>query len=107
MPRRSPAQPDPRLLALRDEVDRVNVALVRALQQRARVVARIAALKRRLGIPIADPRRERAMLRAALDAAGAGFSRSTLARILRTVFDESRRFAARTVTSRRAPARRA
>ncbi|MBK6940201.1 MAG: chorismate mutase [Planctomycetes bacterium] len=107
MPRRSPAPSAPRLLALRADVDRINVDLVRTLQQRARLVARVAALKRRLGIPIADVARERAMLRAALEAAGTGFPRSTLARILRCVFDESRRFAARAATSRRAPARRA
>lgn len=93
------------LTTLRADVDRVNERLVALLQQRARIVARIARLKRRAGIAIADPRREQAMLRTALAAAGSGLPRASLARILRLVFAESRRFAVRTATSLRAPGR--
>ena len=105
--RSEPKDPKAALAALRADVDRINARLVSVLQQRARLVARIARLKRRANLPIVDVARERAMLRAALVGAGGGFSRPVLERILRAVFTASRALATRTATSRRAPARRA
>jgi chorismate mutase len=93
-----PTPPDP-LAALRAEIDAVNLALRDLLQQRARLVARIARTKRARGLPIADPEREAAMLEALLDAPGAGFDRETLAGLLRAVLAASRALAERTAAA--------
>jgi chorismate mutase len=88
---RAASPPTPRELAhARRRMDRVNARLLHVLAARARVAAEIGDLKRRLKLPAADPRREREMLEALLRGAPSGFSRTALARILRTVFRESR-----------------
>lgn len=76
---------------LRRRMDRVNARLVAALQTRARLALRIARAKAHHGLAAPDRAREKAMLAAALAKASRGFPRATLARLLRTVFAESRR----------------
>lgn len=71
-------------------MDRANVRLLAALAARARIATEIGALKRRLGLPASDPRREREMLAQLLASAPQGFSRAALARMLKSVFRESR-----------------
>jgi chorismate mutase len=71
-------------------MDRANTRLLAALAARARIASEIGVLKRRLGLAAADPRREREMLAQLLDSAPEGFSRAALARILKSVFRESR-----------------
>ena len=62
---------------------------------RARLAAEIAAWKQARGFAIADPAREREMLRTLLANAGPGFDRAALRRILVVVLRESRRLALR------------
>lgn len=85
---------DPELPALRRRMDALNRRLSAALQQRARLVRAIAACKRRLGLPAADPVREQQMLARVLADPGDGFDRDSLRRIWDAVLDESRRLAA-------------
>ena len=47
----------------RADIDRLDVALVDLLVQRAVLSRQISVLKLRAGIPIADPRREREVIR--------------------------------------------
>jgi chorismate mutase len=78
---------------LRAEIDRVNAALVGALQQRARLCRLIAQQKRQLGWPMVDAARESAMLEAMLHRGAAdadGFPTAALKRIVRAVLAESR-----------------
>jgi len=78
------------LAALRRRVDRLNVQLVRIVQQRAQLALRIGACKQLHNLSAADPRREREMLERVLAAAGPGLEREQLARIFRALFRESR-----------------
>ncbi|MDQ4127183.1 MAG: chorismate mutase [Actinomycetota bacterium] len=51
---------------LRERVDAVDRELIRALNERARVVQEIATLKAEAGIPIFDPKREEEILQRAV-----------------------------------------
>ncbi|HSK99834.1 MAG TPA: chorismate mutase [Rubrobacteraceae bacterium] len=52
-----------RVNGLRERVDEVDRELVRALNERARIVQEIVAIKAETGAPIYDPRREEEILR--------------------------------------------
>jgi 3-deoxy-7-phosphoheptulonate synthase/chorismate mutase len=52
-----------RVNELRERVDEVDRELVRALNERARIVQEIVAIKAETGAPIYDPRREEEILR--------------------------------------------
>ena len=82
---------DPPLLALRAQIDTVNLRLRDTLQERARLVQQVAARKRALGAPMVDAAREQAMLDALLTGAGEGFAPEQLARVLRGLFRAYRR----------------
>jgi chorismate mutase len=86
---------DKTLARLRARMDRVNARLVSVLQERARLVETIAAHKARSGARVADVRRERAMLKAALAPAPRGFPPAVLRKLLTAVFRESRRHGVR------------
>ena len=51
------------LARCRDEIERLDDALVELLGRRAEVARRVGALKRRAGLPVRDPRREAEVLR--------------------------------------------
>ena len=51
-----------RVRALRERVDEVDRELIRALNERARIVQEIMALKAETGAPVYDPRREEEIL---------------------------------------------
>lgn len=87
--------PPPDVVRLRARMDRLNARLAATVQARARLALDIAARKARAGLPAADPARERAMLRAVLDAAPEGLPRRDLARVFRAIFDASRRLVVR------------
>jgi chorismate mutase-like protein len=76
---------------LREEIDRVDEELLRLLNRRARLAAEIGELKRRAGLPVLDPAREREVLsrRRAADAGPLG--RGAVVRIFRRIVRESRR----------------
>jgi chorismate mutase len=52
-----------RVRELRERVDEVDSELIRALNQRARIVQEIMALKAESGAPVYDPKREEEILR--------------------------------------------
>lgn len=52
-----------RVEALRERVDEVDQDLVRALNERARIVKEIMSLKAEAGAPVYDPKREEEILR--------------------------------------------
>ena len=52
---------------LRDRVDEVDKDLVRALNERARVVQEIMAMKAEAGAPVYDPKREEEILQRAME----------------------------------------
>ena len=48
---------------LRERVDEVDLELIRALSERARIVQEIMAIKAEAGVPVYDPKREEEILR--------------------------------------------
>ena len=87
------AQPPDEVQQLRAAMDAVNSVLVLVLHQRAQMCRRIAACKVRLGLPLVDEARERAMLEAMLredPGHDEGFPPAALERIVRAVLAESR-----------------
>jgi chorismate mutase len=48
---------------LRAQLDKVDGEIVQALNKRARLVHKLAALKREAGVPLYDPKREEEILR--------------------------------------------
>ena len=52
-----------RVRELRERVDEVDSELIRALNERARIVQEIMALKAESGAPVYDPKREEEILR--------------------------------------------
>ena len=61
----SDAPPPPELLALRDEIERVDRALVALIAERVALARRVGAAKRAAGLPTLDPAREAAVVRRA------------------------------------------
>jgi chorismate mutase len=51
-----------RVRELREQVDEVDTELIRALNERARIVQEIMALKAESGTPVYDPKREEEIL---------------------------------------------
>ncbi len=56
------AEAQERVRGLRERVDEVDRELIRALNERARIVQEIMALKAASGAPVYDPRREEEIL---------------------------------------------
>lgn len=56
-----------RVREIRERIDAVDRDLVRALNERARLVQEIAAMKAEAGVPIFDPRREEEILKKAAE----------------------------------------
>ena len=61
------AEMQERIQELRDRVDEVDRELIRALNERARVVQELATIKAEAGIPIFDPKREEEILQRAVE----------------------------------------
>jgi chorismate mutase len=57
------AEAQKRVRELRERVDEVDRELIRALNERARIVQEIMALKAEAGAPVYDPKREEEILR--------------------------------------------
>ena len=56
------AQTQERVRELREQVDEVDKELIRALNERARIVQEIMAIKAEAGAPVYDPKREEEIL---------------------------------------------
>jgi 3-deoxy-7-phosphoheptulonate synthase/chorismate mutase len=84
----------PDLETLRKEVDGIDRQILDRLNERARMVFRIGAWKRQHGVPIYDPRRERALLDwlvACHEREGGALDAVSIRRIYERILDESRR----------------
>jgi chorismate mutase len=58
---------DARIEELRERVDEVDRELIRVLNERARIVQEIVAIKAEVGKPLFDPKREEEILRRAVE----------------------------------------
>lgn len=83
--------PDPELEALRVEIDAIDQQILELVAARVRVVLRVGELKRRLGLPVYDPERERAMLERLAARATPPLDLATIRRVFERLIDESRR----------------
>lgn len=94
--REPPHATHPDLAELRAALDVCNRRLAAVLHERAGLVRAVAARKRAVGAPIADPAREATMLAAVAEfGAKDGFPIDALQRIFAAVFAESRALAER------------
>lgn len=76
----------------RRRVDELDGQLVRLLNRRARAVSDIADWKKERGVPVHDPRRERALLLRARRANAGPLDDATLVRMFERLIDEFRSF---------------
>ncbi len=83
--------PPPELDTLRAEIDALDQQILDLVAARVRVVLRVGELKRRLGLPVYDPERERAMLERLAERATPPLDLATIRRIFERLIDESRR----------------
>jgi 3-deoxy-7-phosphoheptulonate synthase/chorismate mutase len=81
------------LQRLRGEIDELNVALLRLLESRGRLVRRIMSVKQRLSAEPADPAREDRMITALIDASCGVYTPQALERMFRRIFEISRALA--------------
>jgi 3-deoxy-7-phosphoheptulonate synthase / chorismate mutase len=80
---------DPTILELRDQVDTVNLEILKLLNRRASIVEQIGARQTQIGTQHYDPKRESEMLDT-LEAANAGpFSGSTIKQLFKEIFKAS------------------
>lgn len=82
------------LAALRDEIDRLDEAIVRLLDQRTRRACEIGRLKRQVAAPIYEPGREAVVIAhvKAVNSSLAGpLSDEAIERLYERVIDEARR----------------
>lgn len=79
------------LAALRGRIDRLDVSIVRALNRRAELAQRIAAVKRASGVAIHVPARERAVLQHVAEVSEGPLGASELRPIYRAIMAAARR----------------
>ena len=79
------------LVRLRKEIDRLDQRLLKLLNQRMRLVTKIAALKKKLGLPIFDGRREQEVLSRLAKSQEGLLGAESAQRIFREIFRSSRR----------------
>nr|UXE44652.1 protein AroA(G) [uncultured bacterium] len=78
-----------RLEELRGELESVSSGIVERLNERARLVLRVCEEKRRLGLPVRDPRRESVLLERLVHGNDGPFSDAAVRSIFRHVLDAS------------------
>jgi chorismate mutase-like protein len=78
---------------LRKQIDRLDERLLRLLNTRAGLAARVGELKKRKGLPLFDPRRERQILRRLIRANGGPLPAASIEAIFREVLRQARRLA--------------
>ncbi|HLN58653.1 MAG TPA: chorismate mutase [Thermoanaerobaculia bacterium] len=79
------------LRRLRDRIDGLDEAVVRLLNERARLAAVIGRAKKVSGLSIHAPEREDAVLRNVMMLAEGGFGSRGIERVFRAVIEETRR----------------
>ncbi|MGH8004169.1 MAG: chorismate mutase [Limisphaerales bacterium] len=75
---------------LRRQIDSIDRKLVELLNERARLVEAVGKLKKRLGMEIYTPEREKQILELAAAANGGPFSAAAILRLFERILDESR-----------------
>ncbi|MCI0331254.1 MAG: chorismate mutase [candidate division Zixibacteria bacterium] len=75
---------------LRRQIDSVDRKLVELLNQRARLVEEVGKLKKRLGMDVYMPEREKEILQLTAGANGGPFSNAAILRLFERILDESR-----------------
>jgi 3-deoxy-7-phosphoheptulonate synthase/chorismate mutase len=78
------------LLQYRQQLDQLNLQLLRLLEERGRLAQQVLQLKRARGLPKHDPERERAMLARICAQASGPYTPEQLLRIFEGIFAVSR-----------------
>ncbi len=86
---RDPAGSD--MAAWRDRIDELDAEILRMLGERARCAIEIGRIKRRLGLPIYDPKREEEIIRMMLQQNRGPIDAEGVRRLFERIIDESRR----------------
>ena len=86
-----PVKPDPELEALRQAIDEIDARILELVAARVRIVLSVGDYKRKRGMAVYDPERERGLLDRLCNAAPAPLDRETVRRIFERLVDESRR----------------
>lgn len=87
----NPAVNEPDLQELRRAIDGVDTQLLDLIQQRVQLVLAVGAYKKRHGLAVYDPDRERRMLERLTALAKPPLEPDTIRRIFERLIDESRR----------------
>jgi chorismate mutase len=74
----------------RKAIDRLDLGILRLLNQRARIVDRIGAIKREMRMPIYEPRREDEVFRNVTGGNGGPLSEAAVRRLFERIIDEMR-----------------
>jgi chorismate mutase len=82
----------PVLVQARRKIDAADAALLRVFNERAKSVLAIGAWKRRTGIAVYDPKREKAILERVARENRGPLDEETVVRLFERVIDEFRRF---------------
>ena len=82
------------LSALRREIDRIDLRLLRLLNRRADLARRIGRLKKRHGLPVQDRKREQAVLARMLQRNGGPLPQESVRGIFREILRQNRRLQA-------------
>jgi chorismate mutase-like protein len=85
------------LEALRTAIDEIDQRLLELLAERVQVVMAVGEYKRKHGLPIYDPERERSILDRLAGAAPRPLDGETVRRVFERLIDESRRLEQRHV----------
>lgn len=81
----------PELQTLRESIDAIDQQILKLLAERIRLVLTVGDIKRRDGVVVYDPDRERVVLERLTQLADAPLDAETVTRIFESVIRESRR----------------
>jgi len=84
---------------IRQEIDRLDSELLRIFNQRADFALKIGKIKKRLGLPVYDPAREKNIFQRMKEENPGPLDNQAIVRLFERVIDESRRLE-RIMTSR-------
>jgi chorismate mutase-like protein len=79
-----------RLIECRDEIDEVDVRILKLLNERTSIVEEIGRIKRTLDLPIYEPKREEDVFRNVTDHNGGPLPAEAVKRIFERIIDEMR-----------------
>lgn len=82
---------------LRDDIDRLDQQILKLLCERSRLAIAIGRVKRRYGLPIHSPEREREVLSLAQEENPGPLDGPAVRRLFERIIDESRRLERRTI----------